>query len=111
MLFLLSLLIEYFKSFGTIRCRCKNSSDVHDEEQGEIVKFSNVHKKYGDREVISDLTFEVEENETIVLIGSNGSGKSTIINMIVGFVSPSSGEVRIFGQSSRSVAREQIRLC
>ena len=42
-------------------------------------------KKFGDRVILEDLSFNMREKETVVLIGSNGSGKSTAINMIVGF--------------------------
>jgi len=60
---------------------------------------------------LDDVSFSLREKETVVLIGSNGSGKSTIINMIVGFQRADQGEVRVSGALSLRDAREKIRLC
>jgi ABC-type multidrug transport system ATPase subunit len=60
---------------------------------------------------LDDISFSLREKETVVLIGSNGSGKSTVINLIVGFQQADQGEVRVSGAMSLRDAREQIRLC
>ncbi len=72
---------------------------------------SKVSKKFGKRLIINDLSFSMKEKETVVLIGSNGSGKSTVINLIVGFLRADQGDVRIVGSKSLREARGQIRLC
>ena len=51
------------------------------------------------------------EKETLVLIGSNGSGKSTVINMIVGFQRADKGDIVLGGTKSIWEARGKIRLC
>ncbi len=53
--------------------------------------------RYGDREVLHGLTFDVRHGETLVVIGGSGSGKSTMLRTLVGLEKPSSGQVRIKG--------------
>jgi phospholipid/cholesterol/gamma-HCH transport system ATP-binding protein len=63
--------------------------------------------RYGDREVLHGLTFEVRHGETVVVIGGSGSGKSTLLRTLVGLEKPSSGEVRIKGVDiTKANARE-----
>jgi len=50
---------------------------------------------------VSDLTFDVAEGEVFGLLGPNGSGKSTTLKILLGLVTPSRGECRIFGEKSR----------
>jgi phospholipid/cholesterol/gamma-HCH transport system ATP-binding protein len=61
------------------------------------IAVNNVHVRYGDREILHGLTFEVRQRETTVVIGGSGSGKSTLLRTMVGLERPSSGEVRING--------------
>ncbi|MDU2420392.1 MAG: ATP-binding cassette domain-containing protein, partial [Streptococcus parasanguinis] len=47
-----------------------------------MISVQNVSKKFGSREILKDLSFDVEENEFVALVGPSGSGKSTLLNMI-----------------------------
>jgi ABC-2 type transport system ATP-binding protein len=58
----------------------------------------------GSVEAIHDLDIEVSRGQVYGLLGPNGSGKSTTLKIILGLVSPTSGETQIFGQDSREVA-------
>jgi branched-chain amino acid transport system ATP-binding protein len=53
----------------------------------------NVEAGYGSVRVLHDVSISVNDGETVVLLGSNGNGKSTLINCIAGIVTPSAGEV------------------
>lgn len=55
----------------------------------------NLHKSYGVRQVVNDVSIEVEQGEIVGLLGPNGAGKTTTFYMTVGFVTPNSGEVLI----------------
>jgi len=58
-----------------------------------FLKLSNISKSYGADKVLDNISFEIKHNEFFTILGSSGSGKSTIIRMIGGFISPSSGNI------------------
>ena len=62
-----------------------------------MIELRNVHKKFGSRVAVSDLTLAVPRGEVFGLLGHNGAGKSTAIGMMLGQVWPTSGEVRLCG--------------
>jgi phospholipid/cholesterol/gamma-HCH transport system ATP-binding protein len=62
-----------------------------------IISASDLRVKYGDREVLHGLTFDLRRGETLVVIGGSGSGKSTLLRTLVGLEKPSSGQVHIKG--------------
>ena len=61
------------------------------------IKVTNLKKSYGTKEAVKNINFEIKENEIIGLLGTNGSGKTTTIGMILGLLKPTSGEVLIIG--------------
>ena len=62
-----------------------------------MIELRNVHKKFGSRVAVSDLTLSVPRGEVFGLLGHNGAGKSTAIGMMLGQVWPTSGEVHLCG--------------
>ncbi len=52
---------------------------------------------YGDMTVIRDINFELQEGETLALVGSNGAGKTTLLMSVAGHIIPKSGQVRLNG--------------
>jgi ABC-2 type transport system ATP-binding protein len=63
-------------------------------------------KRFGKREVVSDVSFEIEAGEVFGFLGPNGAGKTTTIRMLVGLARPNHGRVRIGGfEVSRDFAR------
>ncbi len=59
----------------------------------EILELKNVSKQYGETKVLDNINFKINNNEFFTILGSSGSGKSTIIRMIGGFTKPSAGEI------------------
>ena len=57
-----------------------------------FLELNNISKSYGTDKVLDNINFQIKNNEFFTILGSSGSGKSTIIRMIGGFVQPSSGE-------------------
>ena len=57
------------------------------------LRAENLLKKYGDRNVVNDVSLEVNQGEIIGLLGPNGAGKTTCFYMVVGLVKPNSGRV------------------
>jgi ABC-type branched-subunit amino acid transport system ATPase component len=63
-----------------------------------LLKITRLYKNFGGVQAIHDLNFELVEGELLGLIGPNGSGKTTAVNLITGFVKPAQGDIRYRGQ-------------
>ncbi len=62
-----------------------------------MIKVKNVTKRYGDFYAVRNIDFEVKEGEIVGFLGRNGAGKTTTMNMITGFIEPTSGEILVDG--------------
>jgi phospholipid/cholesterol/gamma-HCH transport system ATP-binding protein len=62
-----------------------------------VISIEGVSKRFGDRWVLRDCTIDVAKGETLVVIGSSGTGKSTLLRTIIGLVEPDKGTVKIDG--------------
>lgn len=62
-----------------------------------MITVKNACKKYGDFTAVNNLSFEVTPGEILCLLGANGAGKSTTINMLLNFINPTSGVLEING--------------
>ena len=65
--------------------------------QETIVELSEVSKNYGSVIAVDNVSLDIKEGEFLVLLGPSGSGKTTILSMIGGFTTPSSGRIIING--------------
>ncbi|WP_224270630.1 ABC transporter ATP-binding protein [Haloprofundus salinisoli] len=65
------------------------------------IELSDVTKRYGDVTAVRDLDLTVSEGEVFGFLGPNGAGKSTTINMLLDFVRPTSGTVRVLGHDAQ----------
>ena len=79
-----------------------------------VVEVSDLIRKFGERRVIDDLSFQIDRGETMVIMGGSGCGKSTLLRHIVGVMKPNSGSVKIFGEeitsmNERAIARVRRR--
>ncbi|EWG06930.1 MAG: ABC transporter [Candidatus Aramenus sulfurataquae] len=61
------------------------------------VSVTKLTKKFGDKVVLDDVTFEVKEGEVFGIIGPNGAGKTTTLRIIAGIIRKYEGEVRVYG--------------
>jgi ABC-2 type transport system ATP-binding protein len=73
------------------------------------VKLSNVSKTYGDVRAVVSLSLEIESGQVYGLLGPNGSGKTTVLKMIMGLVKPDSGEITVDGLALRDDPRNYKR--
>ena len=64
-----------------------------------ILEFRNVQKRFGGVVALKDLAFSLRENEILGLIGPNGSGKTTVFNIITGVYHPDKGRILFLGQN------------
>jgi ABC-2 type transport system ATP-binding protein len=63
-----------------------------------VIQCENITHYYGNRLIYKDLNFEVQEGKILGLLGKNGTGKTTIINILNGYLKPRSGICRMFGE-------------
>src|SRR5438046_7546108 len=79
-----------------------------------IIEVTDLVRRFGDRAVINDISFNVHRGETLVIMGSSGCGKSTLLRHMIGSMKPTSGSVKLFGEqittmNEREIARVRTR--
>jgi phospholipid/cholesterol/gamma-HCH transport system ATP-binding protein len=78
---------------------------------GAILELRNVVKAYGDHEVLGGVSFSVRRGETKIIIGASGSGKSTILKLVMGLEKPDEGQILIDGEDTTPLReREMVRI-
>ena len=80
----------------------------NEEFKNYNITFENVSFGYTDKKIINDLSFSLEENKSYALVGSSGSGKSTIAKLISGFYKVDSGVIKIGNRSISSYSEEAL---
>ncbi|MEO7041265.1 MAG: ABC transporter ATP-binding protein [Gemmatimonadaceae bacterium] len=73
-----------------------------------MIKLDDIYKSFGDKKVLEGFSLEVDEGETMVIIGYSGSGKSVAIKHIVGLLFPDSGTVFVDGLEVPNLPREEL---
>ena len=64
-----------------------------------MIKVSNIYKRFGDLEVLHDVSLEVKEGEIVSIVGASGAGKSTLLQIIGTLLVPDEGSVEIAGKN------------
>ena len=83
-----------------------------DAQNSAAISVRNLRVKYGEREILHGVSFEVQAGETMVILGGSGSGKSTLLRTLVGLEHPSSGEIWMRGQNFAGMTgaeRDELR--
>jgi phospholipid/cholesterol/gamma-HCH transport system ATP-binding protein len=77
-------------------------------DSGEVaIAVKDLRVKYGEREILHGINFEIMAGETLVILGGSGSGKSTLLRTLVGLELPSGGELWIRGQNFGALSEEK----
>lgn len=86
------------------------TKDFDDDKKG-LVEFKDVSFKYpdADSEILEDISFTAEPGKTTAIIGSTGSGKSTVVNLIPRFYDVTGGELLIDGVNIKDVSQKELR--
>jgi phospholipid/cholesterol/gamma-HCH transport system ATP-binding protein len=73
-----------------------------------IIEVVDLVRKFGDRAVLRDISFNVHRGETLVIMGGSGCGKSTLLRHMIGSMMPTSGSVKIFGEEVTTMNEREI---
>src|SRR5262245_27061832 len=73
-----------------------------------VLEFKDVVKSYGEREILSGVSFQVRRAETKIIIGASGSGKSTILKLAMGLDKPDDGQIFINGEETTHLKEREM---
>lgn len=81
------------------------------EKDEILIEFKNVYFRYFEKTnyVLEDINFKLKPNTTLAIIGTTGSGKSTIVNLILRFFDPNSGEIMFYGKNIKDLDLKKYR--
>jgi len=68
------------------------------KNKNSIIEFENVSLSYGNRLILDNINFKINQTEIFGMLGPNGVGKSTIFNLITGLIAPKNGKIKINGE-------------
>ena len=69
------------------------------KNRNSVIEFQNVSLSYGDRLILDNINFQINEGQIFGMLGPNGVGKSTIFNLITGLITPKNGSIIIAGEN------------
>jgi len=84
-------------------------SDAPTQEPEPIISFSHVGISFDGRSVLEDVSFYVNRGQTICILGRSGVGKSVALRMLMGFLKPDEGSIRVEGQEITTLSEEGLR--
>ncbi len=88
----------------------ENRKMIGYDEKSPIIAFNNVSFAYGNnKNAINDINFEINKGEVVGIIGTTGSGKTTLVNLIPCFYAPNNGSVKINGVNSTDYPLDLLR--
>lgn len=65
-----------------------------------ILQVKNLSFNYSDKQILNNISFNIEKGDFVCVVGSNGTGKSTLLKLILNILKPNSGEINLLGEKS-----------
>lgn len=78
------------------------------ESTKNVIEVRNLNTFYGDRQILRDVSLDVEEGEILVIMGGSGSGKSTLLRYMLALERPTSGNIRVLGKDLATATRSEM---
>jgi len=78
------------------------------EKDNNIIEFIDVHKYFGEKKVLRGISFEIKEGSVSVVMGPSGTGKSTVIKLMVGLIKPTKGEIIVLGKDVSKLDKKEL---
>jgi phospholipid/cholesterol/gamma-HCH transport system ATP-binding protein len=79
-------------------CGAGPTGELNTADEEPIISFSNISISFGDRPTLEDVNFHVDRGKTLCILGRSGVGKSVSLRMLMGFLKPDAGSIRVMGQ-------------
>ena len=92
-------------------CEVRAAAPVQDVEAACPLVFDSVSFSAGGRDIIRDISFRLDKGRTLGIMGSSGSGKSTIVNLMLRFLDPTGGRILLGGIDIRHLEPDRVRDC
>src|SRR5882757_6823423 len=93
---------------GTAAALKKNIAPPPLPGQDVVTRIRDLRKSFGSLKVLQGVTFDLHQNENLVVLGRSGTGKSVLIKCMVGLIRPDSGEVNVLGYDVPSLSTEKL---
>lgn len=74
-----------------------------------IIEFEHVRKSYGEKTVLGDFSLTVAPGDFVTIVGASGGGKTTVLKMVNGLLTPDAGTIRVMGRDIRAMDLIQLR--
>ncbi len=74
-----------------------------------LISYKNIYKNYKETEAVIDFSLDIHEGEIVVLVGSSGSGKTTVLKMMNRLIDPTSGDIFFKGENTKDLQVERLR--
>ena len=103
----LERVFKVFKEKSSIVFPSLSSIENNSDKVG--VQFEKVYFSYGDKKVLENITFKIEEGTANAIVGYSGSGKTTLFNLITRLIDPNRGSIRINGVNIRDFCLNDLR--
>ena len=78
------------------------------EREAPAVVFDNVHLAFDEKKILKGVSFRLERGHTKIILGASGSGKSTILKLLLGLLKPDAGEIWINGERTDTMTEAQM---
>jgi len=92
-----------------VEVTARGGDEPIEAEAGAFISFSHVNISFDGRPVLEDVSFSVERGQTLCILGRSGVGKSVALRMLMGFLKPDSGSIRVEGEEIVDLDEEGMR--
>jgi phospholipid/cholesterol/gamma-HCH transport system ATP-binding protein len=83
----------------------KKTTDIGQEK---VIEVKGLYKSFGNYDVLKGVDLDLHRRENLVVLGKSGTGKSVLIKILVGLLSPDEGEVKVLGQHVDQISYKQL---
>ncbi len=83
------------------------------KNKSPVISVSGVYKRFGQKQILADVTFTVSRGEIFGILGKNGAGKTVLINTLLGLIKPDAGKIAVFGldlEKNLQAVRSRVNL-